>query len=79
MASMTFDELKRAVTALPPAEQSRFRAWFSGFIACRRGVRYVPTTAECEGSERGLRDAAEGKFASHEQVEAVFAKHRSET
>ena len=37
---------------------------------------YKPTSAELAGIERGLRDAADGKFATAEQVEAVFAKHR---
>ena len=37
---------------------------------------YRPTPAELAGIERGLRDAADGKFATDDQVEAVFAKHR---
>jgi predicted transcriptional regulator len=41
------------------------------------GLRqYHATHAELDGVNRGLRDAAEGKFVSPEQVEAVFAKHR---
>lgn len=37
---------------------------------------YKPNEAELRGIDRGLRDAAEGKFASEAEVEAVFAKHR---
>jgi predicted transcriptional regulator len=37
---------------------------------------YQATDAELRGIDRGLRDAADGKFASDEEVEAVFAKHR---
>jgi hypothetical protein len=37
---------------------------------------YCASPAELIGIERGLRDAAEGKFASTEEVEAVFAKYR---
>ncbi|MSP94618.1 MAG: hypothetical protein EXR00_05060 [Alphaproteobacteria bacterium] len=37
---------------------------------------YHATPGELDGIDRGLRDAAEGKFASEDQVEAVFAKHR---
>ncbi len=37
---------------------------------------YKPTPAELAGIERGIRDAADGKFATDEQVKAVFAKHR---
>jgi hypothetical protein len=37
---------------------------------------YEATPEELDGIDRGLRDAAEGRFATPEQVEAVFAKHR---
>lgn len=37
---------------------------------------YVATPEELLGIDRGLRDAAEGRFASEAEVEAVFAKHR---
>lgn len=39
---------------------------------------YKPTPEELSGIERGLRDVADGKFATDEQVEAVFAKHYGE-
>jgi len=37
---------------------------------------YRATPEELAGVDRGLRDAAEGKFATDEEVEATFAKHR---
>jgi len=37
---------------------------------------YRPTPDELVGIDRGLRDAADGKFASDEDVEAVFTKYR---
>jgi predicted transcriptional regulator len=37
---------------------------------------YEATPDELEAIDRGLRDAAEGRFATSEQVEAVFAKYR---
>ena len=37
---------------------------------------YSPTEAELRGIERGLRDAADGKFATQAEVEAVFTKYR---
>jgi hypothetical protein len=37
---------------------------------------YEPTPEELAGIERGLRAAAEGRFATDQQVEAVFAKFR---
>jgi predicted transcriptional regulator len=39
---------------------------------------YRPTGDELRGIDRGLRDAAEGKFASEAEVETVFTKYRSE-
>ena len=40
------------------------------------GGDYQATDAELSGIDRGLGDAADGKFASHGDVEAVFHKHR---
>jgi predicted transcriptional regulator len=37
---------------------------------------YEATPEELEGIDRGLRDVAEGRFATDEEVEAVFAKFR---
>lgn len=41
-----------------------------------KGDEYEPTSEELAGIDRGLRAAAEGRFASDQQVEAVFAKFR---
>ncbi len=35
---------------------------------------YTPTAGELASVEHGLRDVADGKFATDAQVEAVFAK-----
>jgi predicted transcriptional regulator len=37
---------------------------------------YRASADELRGIDRGLRDAADGKFAGEDEVEAVFAKHR---
>jgi predicted transcriptional regulator len=37
---------------------------------------YDPTPEELAGIDRGLRAAAEGRFATEKKVEAVFAKFR---
>ena len=37
---------------------------------------YEPTPAELAGIDRGLRDAADGRFASEAKVEAALAKLR---
>ena len=41
-----------------------------------RDGEYQPSPQELAGIDRGLRAAAEGRFASDDQVEAVFAKFR---
>jgi hypothetical protein len=38
---------------------------------------YQPTAAEQAGIDRGLRAAAEGRFATEQEVEAAFAKFRA--
>jgi predicted transcriptional regulator len=42
--------------------------------ASLKDVVYEPTDEESAGIERGLRDAAEGRFATDEQVEAALAR-----
>jgi predicted transcriptional regulator len=37
---------------------------------------YQATDEELAAIDRGLRDVAEGRFATDAEVEAVFAKHR---
>jgi predicted transcriptional regulator len=37
---------------------------------------YEPTPEELAGIDRGLRHAVQGKFATDEAVEAIFAKFR---
>jgi len=45
-------------------------------IEAQLGGTYDATPEELEAIDRGLRDAAEGRFATDEQVEKVFAKYR---
>ncbi len=40
-------------------------------------VPYEPTAEENAGIERGLRDAAEGRFATDAEVAAAFSRLRS--
>jgi predicted transcriptional regulator len=39
-------------------------------------MSYEPTEAELEGIDRGLRDAAPGRFATDAEVEVAFANFR---
>jgi predicted transcriptional regulator len=45
--------------------------------ASLKDVVYEPTDEESAGIERGLRDAAEGRFATDEQAEAALARLRN--
>ena len=47
-------------------------------IETRRTAGYAADAAELAGIDRGLRAAAEGRFAAAEDVEAVFRKHRDQ-
>jgi predicted transcriptional regulator len=45
--------------------------------ASLKDVVYEPTDEESAGIERGLRDAAEGRFATDAEVEAALARLRN--
>jgi predicted transcriptional regulator len=45
-------------------------------IEARQAGRYDATEGELAGIDRGLHAAEKGRFASEQQVEAVFRKHR---
>ncbi len=45
-------------------------------IEAQLGGTYDATADELKAIDRGLRDAAEGRFATDEQVKKVFAKYR---
>ena len=49
-----------------------------GQIEESRGIFYELSAEERAGVERGLADADAGRFATDEEVAAVFAKFRSE-
>ena len=41
-----------------------------------QGGIYRPSADELAGIDRGLKAAREGRFATDDEVQAVFAKHR---
>jgi predicted transcriptional regulator len=41
-----------------------------------KGRKYHAMPDELAGIDRGLKAAGEGRFATDEEIEAVFAKHR---
>lgn len=75
---MTARELKTLIERVetwPEAAQEEL-AQIAREIEAEIGETYAATPGELEGIDRGLRAAAESRFATDEQVEAVFARHR---
>ena len=75
---MTVEEIERAVAKLPPEEFAQFCAWLEEFEMAQsiKDGLYRASEEEMRGIERGLRAAAEGRFASPEEVAETFAKFR---
>ena len=67
--------LSRATT-WPAEAQAELAAYAKGTEAGLADGTYHPTEAERAGIDRGLADARAGRFATDEQVAAVFAHHR---
>jgi len=59
----------------PEAAQAEL-AEVASAIEAELPQEYVATPAELAGIDRGFRDAAAGRFATSEEIEATFAKHR---
>lgn len=64
------------IDAWPAEAQDRLAEIALDIDAGFSGGEYQPTPEELAGIDRGLRAAAEGRFAANEEVEAVFAKFR---
>ena len=65
------------VEAWPADAQDQLAEIALDIDASLNDVVYEPTEQELEGIDRGLRDAAERRFATEAEVEAVFATFRS--
>jgi hypothetical protein len=76
MASKALDEAMRRVESWPEAAQEELAEIALEIDARVKGGRYRATPDELAGIDRGLEAARKGRFATDEQVEAVFAKHR---
>jgi predicted transcriptional regulator len=70
------DTLSRA-TSWPPEAQAELAAYAAEIEAALVAGEYQPTEAELAGIDRGLADARAGRFATEEEVAAVFARFRS--
>lgn len=66
-----------ALAATRPAEVQADRAEHAAEIETAYAAgEHIPTEAELAGIDRGRADARAGRFATDEQVAAVFARHR---
>jgi predicted transcriptional regulator len=76
MTSKAFKEaMRRAETWPEEAQEQLAEIAFEIDAELKSGV-YQATPEELAGVDRGLKAAREGRFATDEEVEAVFAKHR---
>jgi predicted transcriptional regulator len=66
------------IEAWPPEAQDALADFVLDLDAGFKDGDYEPTAEELAGIERGLRDAAEGRFATPQQVEAAFTRFRNE-
>jgi hypothetical protein len=76
MASKSLKEAMRRIESWPEAAQEELAEIALEIDARLKGGRYHATPDELAGIDRGLEAARQGRFATDEQVEAVFAKHR---
>jgi hypothetical protein len=76
MIKKEIDAILERMAALPQDAREELARIAREIEAELRGGTYRATPQEPRGIDRGPHDAAEGKFASVKEVEAVFAKHR---
>jgi len=76
MKTKQLSEVLERVETWPPHVQDELAEIARDIEKSLSKSDYEPTEAELAGIERGLRAAAEGRFATDEEVEAAFAKLR---
>jgi predicted transcriptional regulator len=69
------ETLARA-TSWPPEAQAELAAYAAEIEAALAAGEYQPTDTELAGIDCGLADARAGRFATDEELAAVFARHR---
>ncbi|KIZ41786.1 MULTISPECIES: hypothetical protein [Rhodopseudomonas] len=78
MKTKPLAEILERVESWPPHLQDELAAFARELDAGADGRDYQPTREELAGIDRGLRDAADGRFASDAQVDAAFGKFRGQ-
>ena len=68
------EEVKAAVRKLSPEEQAELA---QDLISASSVAAVEVTADELEAIEAGLADANAGRFASDDDVQALFSKHRT--
>jgi predicted transcriptional regulator len=76
MKTKTLAEVLERVENWPAHAQDQLAEIALDIEAALATGEYEPTPEELAGIDRGLRDAAEGRFATDAEVDAVFAKFR---
>ena len=76
MRTKKLTEILKRVETWSPDAQNELAEFALELDAGFRAGEYEPTPEELAGIDRGLRDAAEGRFASDHQVETALAKLR---
>jgi hypothetical protein len=75
MSRKTMEDVMARVKTWSDAEQAELLECALE-IEARRDGPYHATPEELEGIDRGVKAANEGRFATDEEVEAVFARFR---
>jgi predicted transcriptional regulator len=76
MKTKQLTDILERVESWPAHAQDELAEIARDIDAFLKDVDYETTPEELAGIDRGLRDAAEGRFATDEEVEAAFAKFR---
>ncbi len=76
MTTKALKDVMELVESWPDELQNELAEIVRDMEAGMRGGLYHPTPEELAGIDRGLKAAREGRFATDEEVEAVFAKYR---
>ena len=76
MKTRKLTEVLERVEASPPDIQDELAEFELELDAGLKDGEYQPTSAELAGIDRGLHAAAEGRFATEQEIEAAFAKFR---
>ena len=77
MKTSKLTEVLERVESWPADVQNELAEFALELDAGLKDGEYQPTPEELAGIDRGLRAAAEGRFASEREVEATFAKFRA--